>query len=155
MNSGPLPVPALDPADLRILAQLQRDASLSRNRLADAVGLKPKQLDVRLGRLRAQGWLERVVALISNDRVGLPLTVFAFVETNDPQFEQVIRSVPEAAEVYRLGGEYLVKLMVADRADYARIETALRTALPGATIRAREATDKVRFTTELPLDRIG
>ncbi len=144
---------SLTPEDLRILSQLQGDASLSRDQLADAVRLTPKQLAVRMEHLRKGGWLERIVALISNERVGLPLTVFCFVSTDERAFDAVVAGIPEAAEVYELGEEYVIKLMVADSAHYAGIEAELRARLPGADIRARPATRKVKFTTELPLPR--
>lgn len=59
----------LDAIDLRLLAQLQRDASLSNQALAERVHVSPPTCLRRVKRLRDAGLIERQVALLSPDRL--------------------------------------------------------------------------------------
>ena len=49
----------LDRTDLRLLAELQKDASLSNLELADKVGLSPTPCARRVKRLVTEGFIER------------------------------------------------------------------------------------------------
>ena len=68
--------PTLDPLDLRLLAQLQRDASLSNQALAEAMGVSPATAHRRVRRLGQLGLIERTVAHLSPQGLadaGLPV----------------------------------------------------------------------------------
>ena len=54
----------LDALDLKILTQLQEDASLSNQALADRVHASPATTLRRVRRLREQGWIERIQAVL-------------------------------------------------------------------------------------------
>ena len=60
---------ALDAIDLRLLDQLQRDASLSNQALAELVHVSPPTCLRRVKRLRDAGLIERQVALLSPDKL--------------------------------------------------------------------------------------
>ena len=55
----------LDRTDLRLLAELQKDASLSNLELADKVGLSPTPCARRVKRLLNDGFIERQVAILN------------------------------------------------------------------------------------------
>ena len=59
----------LDAIDLRLLAQLQTDASLSNQALAERLHLSPPTCLRRVKRLHEAGLIERQVALLSPDRL--------------------------------------------------------------------------------------
>src|SRR5262245_33554209 len=70
---------ALDHTDLRVLALLQRDASLSNQDLAAAAHTSPATCLRRVKRLVDAGVIERRVALLSPDKLGAGLTALAEV----------------------------------------------------------------------------
>lgn len=118
----------LDETDLRILAQLQRDASLSNQALAERVHLTPAPCLRRVKRLQDEGVIERTVALLSRQRLGLGVVAYAFVSldshrqgTGEP-LEALVRSSPEIVECVRLSGEYdyLLRIVVRSMGDYSR-----------------------------------
>lgn len=59
----------LDSLDRRILDQLQRDASLTNQALADRVGLSPSACLKRVKRLKREGVIARQVALLDPARL--------------------------------------------------------------------------------------
>ena len=61
----------LDRVDLKLLAQLQRDASLSNLELAERVGLSPTPCARRVKRLMNEGFIERQVAVTKPRKAGL------------------------------------------------------------------------------------
>jgi Lrp/AsnC family leucine-responsive transcriptional regulator len=66
----------LDRLDLRILDELQRDGALSNVELARRVGLSPSPCLARVRQLEANGVIQRYVALVSGQALGLGLAVF-------------------------------------------------------------------------------
>jgi Lrp/AsnC family transcriptional regulator, leucine-responsive regulatory protein len=68
----------LDPTDIRLLAQLQSDASISNQALAELVHVSPATALRRVKRLVDAGLIERTVALLSPevlaDAIGAGLT---------------------------------------------------------------------------------
>ncbi len=74
MKSLSLPRPiALDGADLRILDQLQRDASLSNQALAEAAHVSPPTCLRRVKRLQDAGLIERQIAVLSLEKMAATL----------------------------------------------------------------------------------
>ena len=69
-----LDVNNLDRTDLRLLAELQKDASLSNLELADKVGLSPTPCARRVKRLVTEGFIERQVAILNPEKLGYDLT---------------------------------------------------------------------------------
>ena len=69
-----LDVNDLDRTDLRLLAELQKDASLSNLELADKVGLSPTPCARRVKRLVTEGFIERQVAILNPEKLGYDLT---------------------------------------------------------------------------------
>lgn len=115
----------IDAVDLRILEELQRDASRPIEEIARLVGLSQNPCWRRIKRLEAQGVVQRRVALLDPALLGLGLTVFVNVRTNQhsdgwlERFAEGVRDLPEVVEFYRMSGEidYLLKVVVRDVAD--------------------------------------
>jgi Lrp/AsnC family leucine-responsive transcriptional regulator len=114
----------LDAVDLRILDQLQRDASLSNLELAAATHTSAATCLRRVKRLVGDGVIERRVAILSPERLGTGLT--AIVEVSlDRQgaehlaaFEARALGRPEVQQCYRVspGPDLILVLQVADMA---------------------------------------
>ncbi|HET9398697.1 MAG TPA: Lrp/AsnC family transcriptional regulator [Sphingomicrobium sp.] len=62
----------LDRFDRQLLNLVQRDASLTAERLADHVNLSPSAIQRRLKRLRDEGVIERQCAILDPKKVGRP-----------------------------------------------------------------------------------
>lgn len=116
----------LDATDLRILDQLQRDASLTNQALAAVVHTSPATCLRRVKRLVDAGVIERQVALLSPQRLGAGLTAIVEV-TLDRQgaehlqaFEARAVADAEVRQCYRVtpGPDFLLMLQVADMPAY-------------------------------------
>jgi DNA-binding Lrp family transcriptional regulator len=117
---------ALDATDLRILAQLQRDAGLTNQALAVEVSTSPATCLRRVNRLEEAGIIERRVALLSPERLGHGLG--AVVElTLDRQGAEHLqsfeaRAVADSAvqQCYRVspGPDFVLIVQVADMPAY-------------------------------------
>ncbi|HEX6603970.1 MAG TPA: Lrp/AsnC family transcriptional regulator [Sphingomicrobium sp.] len=73
----------LDGFDLALLNQVQRDDSRTAEELARSVPLSPSAIARRLRRLRADGWIARTIALVSERLTGERLRALVFVELAD------------------------------------------------------------------------
>lgn len=116
----------LDATDLRILDQLQRDASLTNQALAAAVHTSPATCLRRVRRLVETGVIERQVALLSPARLGAGLTAIVEVTLDRQGAEHLAafeaRAVAESAvrQCYRVspGPDLVLILQVADMPAY-------------------------------------
>ncbi len=148
----------LDAADRRLLRQLQRDASLPLVDLAESVSMSRSACWRRLQKLRESKVTRQQVMLLNPAALGLSLTVFISVRTNQHnadwsrQFREVLDGIPGILEAYRMGGDvdYLLKAVVADMPDYDRLYQELI----GADlfdVSAGFVMEELKNTTALPL----
>jgi Lrp/AsnC family transcriptional regulator len=149
----------LDTIDRKILRQLQRDATLPVAELATAVGLSQTPCWKRVKRLEADGYITARVALVDREKLGLGVTVFVGVRTNQHDedwlatFAAAIKAVPEVVEFYRMSGEvdYLLKIVCADIADYDRIYKKMIRGAALFDVSSSFAMERIKSTTELPI----
>jgi len=73
----------IDKIDLKILKILQNDSSRSLDSISDEVGVSLNTCWRRITRMESKSIIERRVALIDNEKIGLPLTVFVFISTDN------------------------------------------------------------------------
>ena len=112
----------LDSLDLAILHELQTDCARSVQEIGEQVGLSQSPCWRRIRRLEQLGVLGRRVALVSPEKVGLGVTVFVTVRTNQHNeqwldaFARAVANLPEIVECYRMSGDvdYLLKILAAD-----------------------------------------
>ena len=116
----------MDLTDLRILDQLQRDASLTNQALAAAVHTSAATCLRRVKRLTESGLIERVVAILSPQKLGAGLCALVEV-TLDRQgaehlqaFEARAVAEPAVQQCYRVspGPDFMLVLQVADMPAY-------------------------------------
>ena len=116
----------MDLTDLRILDQLQRDASLTNQALAAAVHTSAATCLRRVKRLTESGLIERVVAILSPRKFGAGLCALVEV-TLDRQgaehlqaFEARAVAEPAVQQCYRVspGPDFMLVLQVADMPAY-------------------------------------
>ena len=150
----------LDRYDKAILAELQRDGRISNVQLAGLVSLSESACLRRVRALEQAGLIERYVALLSQKKAGLTGTVFVHIALRREEqrelaaFEAAVQDIPEVMECYLMTGEfdYLLRVVVADMADFERIHKDELTRLPGvARVNSSFAIRTVLKKTELPL----
>ena len=151
---------ALDRYDRRILDALQRAGRISNVQLASLVNLSESACLRRVRALEDSGIIERYAALVSQPRLGLAGNVFVHIALHREEqselaaFEDAVKSIPEIMECYLMTGEfdYLLRVVVADMADFERLHNELLTRLPGvARVNSSVAIRTVQKRTELPL----
>ena len=133
---GPL---KLHPADRQILEVLQRDARITNAALAERVHLSESACLRRVRALEASGLIAGYGARVDQEKAGLPVNVFVSLtldrqdQTDLQAFEEAVRRIPEVMECYLMTGDfdYLVRVVVADTADFERIHSRQLTRLPG------------------------
>jgi Lrp/AsnC family transcriptional regulator len=153
----------MDAIDRQILDLLQHDATRSIAEVAEKVGLSQTPCWKRIQRLEAQGVIERRVALLNPEKLGLGLSVFVSVETNDhsqqwlDQFSSVVSAMPEVLELYRMAGDvdYMLRVVVPDMAAYDGFYKRLIAAIPLKNVTSRFAMERVKTTTILPMSQLS
>jgi Lrp/AsnC family transcriptional regulator, leucine-responsive regulatory protein len=151
-------MPELDATDRRILTVLQRDGRVSNADLSEQVNLSPSACHRRVQRLEDDGFIAAYVALIDARRIGKPTTVFVEItlqgQADDllDAFEGAITRVPDVLECHLMAGtaDYLLKIIVEDTEDFARIHRQYLSRLPGvAKMQSSFALRKVVSTTAI------
>ena len=154
----------LDRYDLAILVELQRDATLSNQDLAERIGLSPSPCSRRVKQLQDDGYILRQVALLDRKKLGLSLTAFVQIgmDRHTPErfehFEGVIRRCPEVLEcnlVTGMDADYQLKVVVADMEHYQQFLLGQLTRIEGVTsVRSAFVLNQVVASTELPLQHL-
>ena len=149
-----------DRYDKMILEALQKDGRISNVDLAQRISLSESATLRRVRALEEEGMIDRYVALLDQNRAGLPGNVFVQiglhreVEAELAAFEEAVRNIPEVMECYLMSGEfdYLIRVVVTDMADFERIHKESLTRLPGvARVNSSFGIRTVQRKTELPL----
>jgi Lrp/AsnC family leucine-responsive transcriptional regulator len=118
----------MDAIDRRIIAELQRDGRQRLSDLSQAVGLSPTPCARRVARLERAGIITGYSARVDQERLGLPLNVFIFVELETQSraavssFEAALRRFDEVMECYLMTGtrDVLIRVVAADLAGFDR-----------------------------------
>ena len=153
----------MDAIDRKILHELQRDASLSVAEIGHRVGLSSTPCWKRIQKLEADGVIEKRVALVNQDKVGLGVTVFVSIETADHSeawlkaFAERVGAMPEVMEFYRMAGDvdYMLRVVVADMPSYDVFYKKLISAVPLKNVTSRFAMEKIKSVTALPVPAVS
>lgn len=150
----------MDQTDRRILAILQDNADQPVAEIASAVGLSPTPCWRRIQKLRAAGVIQRTVALVDPQAIGLDLNVFVGIEARDHspewlgQFTATVAPMPEVMAIYRMAGDidYLLRVAVHDMAHFDDFYRRLIAAVPLKNVTSHFAMERVKFTTAYPME---
>jgi Lrp/AsnC family transcriptional regulator len=123
------------------------------------VGLSTTPCWRRIQRLEEQGVIERRVAILNPEAIGLGLSIFVEIETGDhssgwiTRFADAVAQLPEVMEVYRMAGDvdYLLRIAVGDMAAYDAFYKRLIALVPLKNVTSRFAMERVKSTTAYPL----
>ena len=152
-------MPSWTPSTARFSLLLQQDASLSVAEIGNLVGLSSTPCWKRIQRLEADGVIQKRVALVDQDKIGLGVTVFVSIETGDHsqewlgRFAEEVGAMPEVMEFYRMAGDvdYMLRVVVPDIQGYDTFYKKLIAAVPLKNVTSRFAMEKIKSTTALPI----
>lgn len=152
-------VMTLDRIDIKILNELQQNASLTNVELATRVSLSPSPCLARVRNLEKLGVIDRRIAVLDASVLGLGLTAFIQVrlekqvQNSLDNFTRAIDRLGQVMECYLMTGDsdYLLRVVVPDLEAYERFVMDF-TKIPGiAQIRSSFALRPVKQATALPL----
>jgi Lrp/AsnC family leucine-responsive transcriptional regulator len=154
----------LDKLDRAILGRLQTNGRETYDVIGAAVGLSASAVLRRVKRLEEVGVIDRYVALVRPEAVGLGLTAYLNVRLEKlterhkrnpmDQFRASVQTWPEVVECAALTGEmdYLLRVVVQDMAHYSRF--IMDTLLKHPSVEDCKTSfvlDRVKGTTALPV----
>lgn len=150
----------MDKLDKKILALLQKDASLTAQEIADRVGLSKAPCWRRIQRLQERGIIRQTVALLDARTLNVATTVFVTIKAAShsaawfERFVKVVRDMPEVMELHRMSGDvdYLLRVVVPDIEGYDRVYKKLIASLEMLDVSASFSLETIKATTALPLD---
>ncbi len=151
---------SMDSHDHAIVRALQADGRMSNVELAERISLSESATLRRVRALEEVGLIEGYTARINQARAGLPNNVFMNITLHSQDqhdleaFEEAVQHVPEVMECYLMTGEfdYLLRVVVADTADFERVHSQKLTRLPGVSrVQSSFTLRTVRNSSELPV----
>jgi len=152
----------MDRYDQHILEQLQQDGRISNQDLAERIGLSPSPCLRRVRQLEEDGIIDRYVALLRPDKLGLKLTALIQIamDKHTPErfenFERMVKSFPEVQACYLITGQsadYILKVVVPDMERYQEFLLGKLTRIEGVSgVHSSFVMRKVVDSTAVPLD---
>ena len=151
----------LDRHSRRILAELQRDARLTVQQLAERIGLSATPCWKRIKQMEASGVIRGYAALVDRERIGLQLRVVVEAnlqhhgEAEVRRFEQAVADSPQIVQCVSTTGQadYLLTVLATDIRAYEQFLHETLFKLPGIThVRSSIVLREVKAETRLPID---
>ena len=154
----------LDKLDRSILRNLQQNSRETYDVIGTQVGLSPSAVLRRVKRLEDSGVIDRYVALLKPEKLGLSLTAHLNVRLEkhseshkrNPMdvFRASVQAWPEVVECVALSGEmdYFLRVVVQDMAHYSRF--VMDTLLKHPSVQDCKTSfvlDQIKTTTALPV----
>ena len=155
-----MPISALSEIDYKILKYLQDNARLSNVELSEHIHLSQSPCLRRVRNMEASGVIKGYVALVDQNTVGLPVSVFVNVRLEKQIeraleiFEKTVQNWTEVMECYLMTGDsdYLLRVVASDLVAYERFLMDKLTRVPGvASINSSFALKQVTYKTALPI----
>ena len=146
--------------DVAILKLLQRDATASTAAIAEKLNMSQSPCWRRINRLEQEGLIQRRVALLNRDALGMEVVVFATINLTSSgrqnliEFEREIVLHEEVIECYTMTGiwDYMLKIVTRDIRHYESFVRNTLTASPSIReLHSHMAVTEIKNTTELPL----
>ena len=148
-----------DKIDLKILNELQQDATLSADALSERISLSRNACWRRMRKMEEDGLIKKRVAIIDAEKVGLDLSVVILIRTHQHEpdwldkFRKAVELMPEIVGAYRLSGnlDYMLRARIRDVKAYDALYQKLIAKVPIADVSASFVMDEIKETTQLPL----
>ncbi|PVX81322.1 Lrp/AsnC family transcriptional regulator [Paraburkholderia unamae] len=152
----------LDTIDKAILSVLQQDSTLSVSEVADRVNLSTTPCWRRIQKLEQDGVIARRVVLLDAKKLNVGVTVLVEIKTAQHtaawlrRFCEVVATIPEVVEVYRMSGhiDYMLKVVVPHIEAYDGVYKRLISEVDIFDVSSSFSMETIKHTTMLPLDYV-
>lgn len=151
----------LNDVDIKLLAELERDADRTNVELARLAGLSPAATLHRVRRLKDSGLVRRIGAELDPELAGFPLMVFLAVtigrhdEAAHDRLQRAVDSIPQVVRADWVSGETDALLEVVSRsiAELQRVQLLLSSRGGAERITTLLRLEVLKPPTPLPLDQ--
>ncbi|WP_179412388.1 Lrp/AsnC family transcriptional regulator [Mucilaginibacter sp. E4BP6] len=134
-------ITTLDSTDVAILDLLQHNAELSNKELSYKLNKAIATIHERVKRLKEQGYIKRIVAILDNKKIDRSLIAFSHVLLNDhtattlDAFELEVSKFPEVMECLQMTGtfDFILRIATRDMEAYRLFYRNKLAALPNIT----------------------
>ena len=153
----------MDQIDKQILMQLQHNAAQPVADIARKVGLSTTPCWRRIQRMEETGIIRKRVALLDSKAIGVGMSVFVAVRTDQhnsewlKNFAGMVAEMDEVVEFYRMSGEvdYLLRVVVPDMSAYDGFYRKLIGNVQLIDVSSSFAMEEIKYTTALPLPEVN
>jgi len=149
--------------DIKILGLLQHNCDRSSADVAEQLNISQSPAWRRINRLEEEGVIEKKVALLNRDALGMELVAFTTINLsqagrqNMEMFESAVNELDEVIECYTMTGawDYMLKVVVKDIRRYEQFVRSSLLELPMiGEIHSHISVTEIKNTTELPLRQL-
>ena len=149
----------LDTRDLRLLAELQRDARLTMQQLAERAGLSSSAVWRRVKALEESGVIDRYAAIVNTRKAGFEMSSMVHLslarheQKNVDHFIREVMQHPEVLECFQTSGEadFHLRVVVPDIDAYNAFLDGFIFKLPGVSqVRSNIILKEIKADTALP-----
>ena len=152
----------MDQIDKQILMQLQHNAAQPVADIARKVGLSTTPCWRRIQRMEETGIIRKRVALLDSKAIGVGMSVFVAVRTDQhnsewlKNFAGMVAEMDEVVEFYRMSGEvdYLLRVVVPDMSAYDGFYRKLIGNVQLIDVSSSFAMEEIKYTTALPIPEV-
>ncbi|WP_183557929.1 Lrp/AsnC family transcriptional regulator [Mucilaginibacter sp. SP1R1] len=131
----------LDVTDLEILKLLQQNASLTNKEISYKLHKSIATIHERIRRLKDQGYIKRIVAILDSKKINRNLIAFSHVLLNDHtantlnNFEAEVAKFPEVMECFQMTGtfDFILRIATSDMEAYHHFYRNKLATLPNIT----------------------
>ncbi len=149
--------------DIKILELLQDDCDRSSSDVAEKLNMSQSPAWRRIHRLEQEGVIEKKVAILNKERLGMELVAFTTINLsqagrkNMEMFEDAVKQLDEVVECYTMTGswDYMLKVVVKDIRHYEKFVRGRLLAVPMiGEVHSHISVTEIKNTTELPLRQL-
>lgn len=149
----------LDALDRKILKELQGDATVSLDTLTRRLGASKTPIWNRIRKLRRSGTIDREVAILRPEAVGLGACFFVLIRTaqHEPdwlqKFVDAVEEMPEILTAHRLAGDidYILQVRVENAQAYDAFYRRLIDKVNIFNVTSLLSMEEIKANTALPL----
>lgn len=151
----------LDKIDLAILELLQSNSNITNSQLASEAGISPPACLERVKRLEKNGIINRYVAILNPNKVGMGTLAFVSVslakhgKASVQHFTTEVKKFPQVLECYHIAGDhdFLLKVLVTNIKDYEEFMLNKLTTIKDIDkIRTSFVLSTMKFNTKIDLN---
>ena len=150
----------LDSTDMQILRLVQQDASLTNKEIAFKLHKSVATIHERIRRLKEQGYIKKVVAILDGKKLDRALIAFSHVLLTDhtretlDQFEKEVTCFPEVMECFQMSGtvDFILRIAMTDMDAYRDFYRNKLATLPNiSTVQSYFVLSDVKSETAFPI----